>query len=80
MMQSNPPDTGLKIGDRVRLVSGTPLRKGEMDLQGQIGEVVECPQVKLVTVRFPGGRLLMGRDANLFELVARAQGEGEAKE
>jgi hypothetical protein len=69
MMQSNPPDTGLKIGDRVRLVSGTPLRKGEMDLQGLIGEVVECPQVKLVTVRFPGGRLLMGKDAELFERV-----------
>jgi hypothetical protein len=69
MKQSNPPDTGLKIGDRVRLVPGTLLRKGEMDLKGQIGEVVECPQVKLVTVRFPGGRLLMGRDAELFERV-----------
>jgi hypothetical protein len=69
MKRTNPPDTGLKIGDRVRLVSGTPLREGEMDLQGQIGEVVECPEVKRVTVRFPGGRLLMGRAANLFELV-----------
>jgi hypothetical protein len=70
MKQSNPPtDNELKIGDRVRLVSGTPLRKSEMGLQGQIGEVVECPQVKLVTVRFPGGRLLMGRDAELFERV-----------
>jgi hypothetical protein len=69
MKRSNPSDTGLKIGDRVRLVSGTPLREGEMDLQGQIGEVVECPEVKRVTVRFPGGRLLMGRAANLFELV-----------
>ena len=69
MEQSNPPDTDLKIGDRVRLVSETPLRKGEMNLQGLIGEVVECPQVKRVTVRFPGGRLLMGRDAELFERV-----------
>ena len=67
MNQNNPPDTGLKIGDRVRLVSGTTLRKGEMDLQGKIGEVIECPEVKRVTVRFPGGRLLMGRDAALFE-------------
>jgi hypothetical protein len=68
MKQSNPP-TELKIGDRVRLVSETPLRKGEMDLQGQIGEVVEFPEVKRVTVRFAGGRLLMGRDAELFERV-----------
>jgi hypothetical protein len=69
MKQSNAPDTGLKIGDRVRLVPGTPLRKDEMNLQGQIGEVVECPEAKRVTVRFPGGRLLMGRDAELFERV-----------
>jgi len=70
MKQSNPPtDNELKIGDRVRLVSETPLRKGEMDLQGQIGEVVECPEVKRVTVRFAGGRLRMGRDAELFERV-----------
>ena len=69
MMQNNPPDTGLKIGDKVRLVSGTPLRKDEMGLQGLIGEVVECPELKLVTVRFRGGRLLMGKDAELFERV-----------
>lgn len=68
MKQSkSPTDDGLKIGDRVKLVRGTLARKGEMDLQGQTGEVIECPEVMRVTVRFPGGRLLMGRDAALFE-------------
>jgi uncharacterized protein Veg len=59
-------ETDPKVGDRVRLVSET-LRKDEMDLQGQTGEVIECSEGKRVTVRFANGRLLMGRDAKLFE-------------
>ena len=56
-----------KIGDRVRPVSEAPLRKDEMDLQGEIGEVIECSEGKRLTVRFANGRLLMGKDAKLFE-------------
>ena len=60
-------DTEPRVGDRVRLVSETSLRKDEMDLQGQTGEVIECSEGKRVTVRFANGRLIMGRDAKLFE-------------
>jgi hypothetical protein len=60
-------DTDPRVGDRVRLISETSLRKDEMDLQGQTGEVIECSDRKRVTVRFANGRLLMGRDAKLFE-------------
>jgi hypothetical protein len=64
-------DTAPRVGDRVRLISETSLRKDEMDLQGQTGEVIECSDGKSdgkrVTVRFANGRLLMGRDAKLFE-------------
>jgi hypothetical protein len=60
-------DTDPRIGDWVRLVSEPPLRKDEMDLQGQTGEVIECCEGKRVTVRFANGRLLMRKDANLFE-------------
>jgi hypothetical protein len=61
------PDTGPKIGDQVRLVSAASLRADERALQGQTGEVIECSEGKRVTVRFANGRLLMGRDAALFE-------------
>jgi hypothetical protein len=60
-------DNDPKIGDRVRLVSEAPLRKDEMDLQGETGEVIECSEGKRLTVRFANGRLLMGKDAKLFE-------------
>ena len=60
-------DTDPRVGDRVRLVSETSLRKDEIDLQGQTGEVIKCSDGKRVTVRFANGRLLMGRDAKLFE-------------
>jgi hypothetical protein len=68
MKKSKPQtNTGPQIGDRVRIVSEAPLRKDEIDLQGEIGEVIECLEGKRVTVRFANGRLLMGRDAALFE-------------
>ena len=60
----------LQVGDKVRIVAET-LSKSDQDLQGKIGEVVECRDVgasgmKRVTVRFPNGRLLMNRDAEIF--------------
>jgi hypothetical protein len=58
-------DTDPKVGDQVRFVSEASLRKDEMDLQGQTGEVIECSEAKRVT--FANGRLVMGRDAKLFE-------------
>lgn len=64
-------NAGLQIGDRVKLVAGTLAWSGEVALQGKIGEVIECPDdgtaMKRFTVRFPGGRLLIGREAGLFE-------------
>jgi len=33
----------------------------------ETGEVIECSEGKRVTVRFANGRLVMGRDAKLFE-------------
>jgi len=41
-------------------------------LQGKIGELIESRAdgaARKVTVRFPGGRLLIGRDGSLFERV-----------
>jgi hypothetical protein len=67
MKKRKQTDTDPRVGDRMRLVSETSLRKDEMDLQGQTGEVIECSGGKRVTVRFANGRLLMGRDAKLFE-------------
>jgi uncharacterized protein Veg len=70
-MKKSEPQTEAnpRVGDRVRLVSETSLRKDDMDLQGQIGEVIECHEGKRVTVRFANGRLIMGKDAKLFELI-----------
>ena len=68
-MRKRKAQTDPGVGDRVRLVSETSLRKDEMDLQGQTGEVIECAEGKRVTVRFANGRLLMGRDAKLFERI-----------
>ena len=72
-------DNGLKIGDRVRLVSNTIIWKGENSLQGKIGEVVECRPEGRVSVVFDNGRLLMGHEASQFErlagLVLKAKGK-----
>jgi hypothetical protein len=61
MTRSRPEaanETGFKRGDRA-LVSGTLAWKGEISLQGKIGEVVECRNDGRVTVY---GRLLMACD------------------
>jgi hypothetical protein len=67
MKKRKQSDSDPKIGDRVRLVSEAPLRKDEIDLQAETGEIIECSEGKRVTVRFANGRLLMGRNAKLFE-------------
>jgi hypothetical protein len=73
MKQSKPTTAALKIGDRVRLVSGTLTWSAEMALQDKTGDVIECSDdgtaTKRVTVRFPNRRLLTSRDAGLFEIV-----------
>jgi hypothetical protein len=75
MKQAKPPPdhTVLKIGDRVRLASGTLTWSPEMTLQGKIGDVIECSDdgaaTKRVTVRFPNGRLLTSRNVGMFEIV-----------
>jgi hypothetical protein len=63
-------ETGLKVGDRVRLIPKTLAWKAEMTLQGKIGEVIERRDDGRVTVRFDNGRLLMGRAAEPFERVS----------
>jgi transcription antitermination factor NusG len=67
MVKPPPTDTGFKVGDRVRLVSGTLTWKSEFALQGKIGEVTECRDDGRLTIRFDGGRLLVGRDAEHLE-------------
>ena len=59
----------LGVGDRIKLISDSLAWKAEPTLQGKIGEVIELRADGRVTVRFDGGRLLMGRDAAAFERV-----------
>jgi hypothetical protein len=68
MKQSKPPaKNDLKIGDRVKLLPGSPAWKAEITLQGKIGDVIECGEGGRVSIRFENGRLLMGRAAGQFE-------------
>ena len=60
-------DTGLKIGDRVKLALDTLAWRAETTLHGKIGEVIECRDDGRVSIRFDNGRLLMGRSADQFE-------------
>jgi len=62
--------TGLKVGDRVRLIAKTLAWRAEMTLRGQIGEVIERRDDGRVSIRFDNGRLLMGRDVEPFERVS----------
>ncbi len=70
MSQGLKPETGLKVGDRVRLIAETLAWRAETTLQGQIAEVIELRENGRVSVRFDNGRLLMGRDPDSFERVA----------
>ena len=62
-------ETGLKVGDQVRLIAQTLAWRAEMTLRGQIGEVIERRDDGRVSIRFDNGRLLMGRDVEPFERV-----------
>lgn len=64
--------SGLHVGDRVKLRPEAPSWKVEIMLQGKTGEIVELRDDGRVTVRFDGGRLLMGQEAGFFEGVAAA--------
>jgi hypothetical protein len=70
MNQKSRPETGLKVGDRVRLIAETLAWKTEKNLQGQIAEVIELRDNGRVSVRFDNGRLLLGQEAGSFERVA----------
>ena len=70
MKQKSQLGTGLKVGDRVRLIAETLAWKAEKTLQGQIAEVIELRDDGRVSVRFDNGRLLLGREAGSFERVA----------
>jgi hypothetical protein len=69
MKQKSQLETGLKVGDRVRLIAETLAWKAEKSLQGQIAEVIELRDNGRVSVRFDNGRLLLGREAGSFEWV-----------
>ena len=62
-------ETGLKVGDQVRLIAQTLAWRAEMTLRGQIGEVIERRDDGRVSIRFDNGRLLIGRDVEPFERV-----------
>jgi hypothetical protein len=70
MSQGLKPETGLKVGDRVRLIAETLAWRAEATLQDQIAEVIELRENGRVSVRFDNGRLLMGRNPDSFERVA----------
>jgi hypothetical protein len=55
------------VGDRVRLIADTLAWRAEKSLQNKPGEVVECRDDGRISVRFDGGRLLLGRDPKDFE-------------
>lgn len=67
MKQKPNASSGLHVGDRVKLRPEAPSWKAEMTLQDKVGEVVELRDEGRVTVRFDGGRLLMGQEAGSFE-------------
>jgi len=67
MKQKSEDDNGLRVGDRVRLISESLSWRAEIMLQGKVGEVTERRDDGRITVRFDNGRLLMGRDAEAFE-------------
>jgi hypothetical protein len=71
-MRKPQTDTDPRVGDRARLVSETSLRKDEMDLQGQAGEVIECSEGKRVAFASPTAGCSWEGDAKLFERTKRA--------
>ena len=70
MKQNSQLETGLKVGDHVRLIAQTLAWRAEMTLRGKIGEVIQRRDDGRVSIRFDNGRLLMGRAAEPFELVS----------
>jgi len=79
MKQNSHLETGLKVGDRVRLIPETLAWKAEMTLQGKIGEVIERRDDGRITIRFDNDRLLMGRDAEPFERVSSRSRKAKGK-
>ena len=69
-------ETGLKVGDRVRLIAKTLAWNAEMTLQGKIGEVIERRADGRVSIRFDNGRLLLGREPESFERRFEPKAEG----
>jgi hypothetical protein len=63
--KSDTPD--FKVGDWVRLIPETLAWRAEIQLQDKIGEVIERRDDGRISVRFDGGRLLMGRETTAFE-------------
>ena len=80
MKQKSELETGLKVGDRVRLIAQTLPWRAEMTLQGQIGEVIERRDDGRITIRFDNGRLLMVESPSpLSECRTRDRRRNEAK-
>ena len=79
MKQKSQLGTGLKVGDRVRLIAETLAWKAEKTLQGQIAEVIELRDNGRVSVRFDNGRLLMGQDVEPFERLGEPRLKAKGK-
>jgi hypothetical protein len=69
MIQKAQTQTGLEVGDRVRLMSNTLAWKAEIKLRTKIGEVIEVRDNGRISIGFDNGRMLLGRDAEAFERV-----------
>ena len=60
------PIEGLHLGNRVKLSDAALAKNADITSRGKIGEVVEVREDGRVSVRFEGGRLLIGRSAETF--------------
>jgi hypothetical protein len=64
---------GPRLGDRVKLSAASFAKNADMTLQGRIGKVVQVEEDGRVSIRFDGGRFLVGRSADAFDFVSGAR-------
>jgi hypothetical protein len=73
----SPCNGDLRVGDRVRIKTGTLTWSGEPKLRKHVGEVIAAYHdesgTARVTVEFPVRRLLPRREASIFVLAERQQ-------
>ena len=77
MIRKAQTQTGLEVGDRVRLMLNTLAWKAEIKLRTKIGEVIEVGDNGRISIGFDNGRMLLGRDAEAFERVGELRLKAE---